>query len=108
MACAMRYQRDRLTKFKTELLEAVDVEMIDINEASIKQEILYNLARLFDESNLPHLSIGLYYKVLDLHDQIPKNKFNLTSEAAYNLMIIFKRSGAKELALEIMKKHLTF
>ena len=108
MACAVRYQRDRLAKFKIELLSAVDVELIDVNEASIKQEILYNLARLFNEVNVPNLSIGLYYKVLDLHDQIPKSKFNLTAEAAYNLMIIFKKSGAKELALEIMKKYLTF
>ena len=46
MACMMRYQQDRLQRFH-EMTAANPTTEFDINESSIRQEILYNLGRGF-------------------------------------------------------------
>jgi len=109
MACMMRYQQDRLQRFH-EMTAANPTTEFDINEASIRQEILYNLGRGFEEVGLKHLAVELYEKVLFIADNTPElsTKLNLTNEAAYNLVLIYNSSNAQPLAIQIMQKYLSF
>ena len=73
------------------------------------QEVFYNTGRAFGSTRLNHLAHLMYEKALKLHDEYPKlrhSKLNLTKEAAFNLMILYKRSGARDAALRVMQKYL--
>ncbi|KAJ7961663.1 General transcription factor 3C polypeptide 3 [Quillaja saponaria] len=89
------------------------------------QESLYNLARAFQHVGLVTLAASYYEKVLATHENdypIPKlpnenldvvenrksGYCDLRREAAYNLHLIYKKSGAIDLARQVLKDHCTF
>ncbi|XP_010252329.1 PREDICTED: general transcription factor 3C polypeptide 3 isoform X2 [Nelumbo nucifera] len=88
------------------------------------QESLYNVARAYQHVGLVTLASSYYEKVLTMHEKdfpIPKlpnedsclsdnqkpGYCNLRREAAYNLHLIYKRSGALDLARQVLKDHCT-
>ena len=99
-------------------------------ELALYQETLYNLGRAFHDIQLYHLAADQYNAALDLALQYPgistasnsserSNTNNdttscntsgscrsVTREAAHNLVQIYKRSGALDLALEVMQNFL--
>ncbi|KAI8569545.1 hypothetical protein RHMOL_Rhmol02G0286800 [Rhododendron molle] len=89
------------------------------------QEALYNIARAYHHLGLVTLAAAYYEKVLAIHEKdypIPKlpnenpdgmdnqkkNYCDLGREAAYNLHLIYKTSGALDLARQVLKDHCTF
>ncbi|XP_048500140.1 uncharacterized protein LOC104894179 isoform X2 [Beta vulgaris subsp. vulgaris] len=88
------------------------------------QEALYNIARAYHHVGLVSLAATYYEKVLAISQEdcplpelIKVNKdptkdlksgyCDLRREAAYNLHLIYKRSGALDLARQILKDHCT-
>lgn len=86
------------------------------------QEALYNIARAYHHVGLVTLAAIYYEKVLVMHVKdypIPKlpnenlglpekqnpGYCNLHKEAAYNLHLIYKKSGALDLARQVLKDH---
>ncbi|XP_057508578.1 uncharacterized protein LOC130791465 isoform X2 [Actinidia eriantha] len=91
---------------------------IQLSEHS--QEALYNIARAYHHLGLVTLAASYYEKVLAIHEKdypIPKlpnenhdvtdnlkqDYCDLRREAAYNLHLIYKRSGALDLARQVLK-----
>jgi len=79
------------------------------------------LGRAFHDVKLNHLAVIQYQNALEIADQIrsrqssltssspaPCGCLNVTREAAHNLVLIYKQSGATDMALELMLKYLTF
>ncbi|KAG9455032.1 hypothetical protein H6P81_007936 [Aristolochia fimbriata] len=88
------------------------------------QEALYNVARAYQQVGLFTLAAIYYEKVLAIHQKdypIPKlpnedcsfpenpkaGYCDLHMEAAYNLHLIYKKSGAFDLARQILRDHCT-
>ncbi|KAG8386514.1 hypothetical protein BUALT_Bualt03G0156400 [Buddleja alternifolia] len=86
------------------------------------QEALYNIARAYHHVGLVSLATKYYEKVLaisekdypipvlphenpDLMDSKRSGYCDLRREAAYNLHLIYKKSGALDLARQILKDH---
>ncbi|XP_059631065.1 uncharacterized protein LOC132273957 isoform X2 [Cornus florida] len=86
------------------------------------QEAIYNIARAYHHVGLVTLAASYYEKVLAIHEKdypIPKlpNEnpdllnsqkpayCDLRREAAYNLHLIYKNSGAFDLARQVLKDH---
>lgn len=89
------------------------------------QEALYNIARAYHHIGLVSLATTYYDKVLAMPEKdypIPKlpnenqdpmdykrpGYCDLRREAAYNLHLIYKKSGAFDLARQVLKDYLTF
>ena len=89
------------------------------------QESLYNIARAFHHVGLVTLAAIYYEKVIAIKEKdcpIPKLQYenidvienhkpgycNLRREAAYNLHLIYKRSGALDLARQVLKDYCSF
>lgn len=74
------------------------------------QEVHYNMGRAFHEAGLRHLAAQMYSKALALADEpeVLDCGVNVTAEAAHNLVLIYRQSGARALAIEVMRKHLSF
>ncbi|XP_015952642.1 uncharacterized protein LOC107477182 [Arachis duranensis] len=89
------------------------------------QESLYNIARAFHHVGLVTLAAFYYEKVLAIREKdypIPKllnetpdiaenhkpGYCDLRREAAHNLHLIYKKSGALDLARQVLKDHCTF
>ncbi|XP_009781369.1 uncharacterized protein LOC107832204 isoform X1 [Nicotiana tabacum] len=87
-----------------------------------RQEALYNIGRAYHHVGLVSLAAIYYQRVLDTHENdypIPKlpnenpdlvenrkpGYCNLRREAAYNLHLIYKKSGAFDLARQILKDY---
>jgi general transcription factor 3C polypeptide 3 (transcription factor C subunit 4) len=99
-----------------------------MEEVRMYQEVLYNLGRGFHDVRLYHLAAAQYEKALQLarehpalarpplpnsHQQQQQQQeeeervgLNVTREAAHNLVLIYRRSGASDLALDIMQSFL--
>lgn len=88
------------------------------------QEALYNIARAYHHVGLVTLAALYYEKVLATHEKdypIPKlpcedpdvvenrelGYCDLRREAAFNLHLIYKKSGAFDLARQVLKDHCT-
>lgn len=88
------------------------------------QEALYNIARAYHHVGLVSLAVTYYEKVLATHERdypIPRLPYentdlvenrkpgycDLRREAAYNLHLIYKKSGALDLARQVLKDHCT-
>jgi general transcription factor 3C polypeptide 3 (transcription factor C subunit 4) len=88
------------------------------------QEALYNIARVYHHVGLVTLAASYYEKVLAMNEKdelVPRlpyenppnqqdlksNYCDLRREAAYNLHLIYKKSGAVDLARQILKNHCT-
>ena len=77
----------------------------------MQQEILYNIGKAYQEIKLNHIATDFYLKAIKLHDENPTfaaSKLNVTKEAVFNLIIIYKKSKAIDLAIELMDKYLIF
>lgn len=88
------------------------------------QEALYNIARAYHHVGLVSLAASYYEKVLAACEKdypIPKllnensemenmkpGYCDLRRESAYNLHLIYKNSGAFDLARQVLKNHCTF
>ncbi|OAY46652.1 hypothetical protein MANES_06G016500v8 [Manihot esculenta] len=89
------------------------------------QEAFYNIACAFHHVGLVSLAASYYEKVLETRERdypIPKllnensdppenlnpGYCDLRREAAYNLHLIYKRSGAFDLARQVLKDHCTY
>jgi general transcription factor 3C polypeptide 3 (transcription factor C subunit 4) len=90
----------------------------DANAVAGKQEGAYNLARGVHQLGLPHLAVPLYEKCLETGRAggfRPETgsraerggDWNLNREAAHNLALIYKSSGADVLAREVLRKYST-
>jgi general transcription factor 3C polypeptide 3 (transcription factor C subunit 4) len=67
----------------------------------------YNVARAFHQLELYHLAVPYYKQALEPPTcDTPPTTF--VREAAFNLALIYRKSGAPELARQLMIKHLTF
>jgi general transcription factor 3C polypeptide 3 (transcription factor C subunit 4) len=89
------------------------------------QEALYNVARAYHHVGLVTLAASYYEKVLAMKEKdepVPRlpyekplpdqqdlksNYCDLRREAAYNLHLIYKKSGAVDLARQILKNQCT-
>jgi hypothetical protein len=79
-------------------------------EIRLFQETLYNLGRAFHEIKFYHLACFSYRQCLKLADQHSFLKVgrSVTLEAAHNLVLIYRKSNAKDLAFSIMRNYLSF
>ncbi|EQC33244.1 hypothetical protein SDRG_09227 [Saprolegnia diclina VS20] len=68
----------------------------------------YNTARAYHQLDLNHLAIAMYERVLRFHDKHPEMRaeYRLCREAAYNLSLVYKKSGATDLAQYLLHKYL--
>ena len=82
---------------------------IQEDSAWIKQECAYNLGRFFHHLGVTHLAIQQYEKAIKLGEDIPEDKkqFNLTKEAAHNLIAIYRTNGSFQLARYLTIQHLS-
>lgn len=102
-----------------------EIQRINDVSHSLLQEALYNIARAYHHIGLVTLAATYYEKVLTIHERdypIPKlpneNQDDIDSlkpgycdlrrEAAYNLHLIYKSSGAVDLARQVLKDHCSF
>lgn len=91
---------------------------------TLMQEALYNIARAYHHVGLVTLAASYYEKVLAVREKdypIPKlpcenpdmvenrkpGYCDLRRESAYNLHLIYKKSGAFDLARQVLKDHCT-
>ncbi len=63
-------------------------------------ETRYNLGRAFDQLGLPHLAVKYYKKALAGAGGSAETRL-----AAHNLALLYDRSGAPELAHEVLDEH---
>ncbi|KAF8102512.1 hypothetical protein N665_0198s0212 [Sinapis alba] len=97
----------------------------NIRICSNSQEALYNVARAYHHVGLVTLAASYYDKVLAVYEKeypmpkLPNEDPNvaeerkpvncdLRKEAAHNLHLIYKHSGAFDLARQVLKDHCTF
>ncbi|CAN8292814.1 unnamed protein product [Cochlearia groenlandica] len=98
----------------------------NIRVCSNSQESLYNVARAYQHVGLVTLAVSYYEKVLAVYEkEYPMPKLpneedsnvgeerkpvncDLRKEAAHNLHLIYKHSGAFDLARQVLKDHCTF
>lgn len=75
-------------------------------------EVAYNAGRAAQLLSLNFLAVPLYEKALEAHDErVDSNgltEFSVAPEAAYNLAMLLRASGAHDLAREVLHKYLTF
>lgn len=72
-----------------------------------KQEIEYNIGRLFHMIGLTTPAVEHYEKALSYHDKLEDKNYDLLMETAYNLTLIYNINGNSELARDITFKYLT-
>lgn len=74
-----------------------------------QQEIYYNFGRFYQQSCMNHLALHYYEKALDLKNKlIEKNKklLSLENQIAYNIHLIYKTSGNKQMARKYLHRHI--
>ncbi|KAL3499833.1 hypothetical protein ACH5RR_038926 [Cinchona calisaya] len=84
------------------------------------QEALYNIARAYHHIGMVTLAVKYYEKVLAIHvkdypiPEVPKETVaqktghcDLRREASYNLHLIYRNSGAFDLARQVLRDHFT-
>ncbi len=80
-----------------------------LREVALYQETLYNLGRAFHDIYLFHLASDQYNAALDLaraYPQLAEELSSITRATAHNLVQIYKRSGAVNLAFDVMQQFL--
>lgn len=82
-----------------------DYLSFSITYLSCDQESTYNLGRAAHQLGMKALAVEFYKKALEVEPL--DRKFDLRREIAYNLILIYKESGAIPLARDVMKKYLT-
>lgn len=81
-----------------------------------KQEVLYNFGRAAQQLGLMHLAVPWYQQALAAQpppparrpqrELLPAAAIDLRREIAHNLSLIYRASGADELARQLMRTHL--
>eukprot|EP00644_Phytophthora_capsici_P006950 jgi/Phyca11/532820/estExt2_fgenesh1_pg.C_PHYCAscaffold_80125 len=81
----------------------------DITSEIRQIEAWYNIGRAHQQLGLFHLAIPMYERVLRFFEQNPEvpPEYLLCRETAYNLSLIYKQSGANDLARYLIAKYLT-
>lgn len=73
-----------------------------------KQEVEYNFGRLFHMIGLTSLAVKHYENVLSFHDALKHDHdYDMLTDAAYNLTLIYTINGNTELSRNICEKYLT-
>ena len=72
------------------------------------QEAAYNLGRAAHQLELLHIAVPFYERALATQPPVDSSVTNLHREAAHNLVLIYRKTGAIELARQIMRKHLIY
>lgn len=84
-------------------------EYAKIREPEAYNEIQYNLGRLHHQFGMCHIAIHHYKEVLrfssDLSEQHPAH-LDLSREAAYNLYLIYRKAGNRDLARKILHDYI--
>ncbi|XP_048758832.1 general transcription factor 3C polypeptide 3-like isoform X2 [Ostrea edulis] len=72
------------------------------------QETYYNMGRALHQLGLTYAAVHYYKKGLSYPPVVEdeENRFDLTRQLAYNLMLIYKNSGSDALARQIMHQYL--
>ncbi|XP_078318117.1 general transcription factor 3C polypeptide 3-like isoform X1 [Crassostrea virginica] len=72
------------------------------------QETYYNMGRALHQLGLTYAAVHYYKKGLTFPPVVDdeENRFDLTPQLAYNLMLIYKTSGSEVLAKHIMQRYL--
>ncbi|KAK6200408.1 uncharacterized protein RJT21DRAFT_121309 [Scheffersomyces amazonensis] len=71
------------------------------------QEIEYNFGRLFHMLGLSSLAVVHYNKVFEFHDKLKDdNTYDLSTDAAYNLSLIYNINGNSSLVKDLTEKYL--
>jgi general transcription factor 3C polypeptide 3 (transcription factor C subunit 4) len=71
------------------------------------QEAAYNLGRAAHQLGLMHVAIPFYEQALALRPAERGSATDLSREAAHNVVMIYKATGAIALAREVMHEYLT-
>lgn len=84
-------------------------EYAKIRELEAYNEIQYNLGRLHHQFGMCHIAIHYYKEVLKYTNQLiekhPKH-LDLQREAAYNLYLIYRKAGNRDLARKILHDYI--
>lgn len=84
-------------------------EYAKIREPEAYNEIQYNLGRLHHQFGMCHIAIHYYKEVLNFSNELiekhPKH-LDLKREAAYNLYLIYRKAGNRDLARKILHDHI--
>ena len=73
-----------------------------------EQEATYNLGRAAHQLGLLHVAVPLYERALAAKAPHDSSIANLQREAAHNLVLIYRSTGAVIMARHVMQEHLTF
>ncbi|XP_055838448.1 general transcription factor 3C polypeptide 3 [Episyrphus balteatus] len=76
---------------------------------STQQEIFYNLGRLYHQSCMTHLALHYYEKALAFNDDLlerHENLLSLKNQIAFNIHLIYRASGNKEMARQYLYKYI--
>ncbi|KAJ0390687.1 hypothetical protein P43SY_011090 [Pythium insidiosum] len=105
-AFLQQYERVRLTP--------ENVERCGIDKNYLQLEAWYNMGRAHQQLGLFHLAIPMYERVLrffELDETAAKEvppEYQICRETAYNLSLIYRQSGAHDLARYLLVKYLSF
>ena len=77
-------------------------------QRSSEQEACYNLGRAAHQLGLLHAAVPFYERALAAKPPPASSSADLRHEAAHNLVLIFRSTGATGLARKVMQEYLTF
>ncbi len=78
-----------------------------MNKPNIEQEVYYNLGRTMHQLNLLPAALFYYKKALHLGPSVDGDEiFDLKSEIAYNISLIYQGSGNQDLARFYTEKYI--
>ncbi|XP_046387081.1 general transcription factor 3C polypeptide 3 [Ischnura elegans] len=87
-------------------------EYSKLRHADYRQEVHYNLGRMMHQLGLYPYAIFHYKKALNYDAPVPENTsshtptLDLKREIAYNLHLIYRRTGAQELARAVLEEYI--
>ena len=73
-----------------------------------EQEACYNFGRAAHQLGLLHVALPFYERALAAEPPSESSFADLRREAAHNLVLIYRSTGATGMARQVMREHLTF
>ena len=73
-----------------------------------EQEACYNLGRAAHQLGLLHVAVPFYERALAAQPPPKSSSADVRREAAHNLVLIYRSTGATSIARQVMREHLTF
>ena len=73
-----------------------------------EQEACYNFGRAAHQLGLLHVALPFYERALAAELRPESSSADLRREAAHNLVLIYRHTGATGLARQVMREHLSF